>query len=583
MSHGWRTVGRAPGGPIGAVAVASNGLIACASLAGLAVSTDDGRTWRWPLPGRIGPFVADVAVADGTSGAIVVACAPTGLARSRDGGQTWELLALDAIQVALPGDGRLTAVLRDGALATVDEQQTTVGIQGAGTHPRITTLALGRQEEGAWALAEGRVIRADSLEGPWAEIDQAFDLEAVDLAQTSGGAVLAVGMDGSLKRRDPSTGAWSEVPGATRVIAVRAARTAPVVVALQPDAVLVSADAGMRWTRIEIGGNPISTGVEPDGSLCIVGLDDGRVLAVDLPGRSVRELTSPPSGLVTALMGEGGRLFTSGFLGAATSADGVDWHQIATPAPGGEPPAVAGDGSGQVLIAGLEGITDVTGAPMSDMPTDAIVALASDIGAGSLAVTDGRSMWTKQAPAKARGARSDGWVATPTPANERVVALAFGSAGTAVDSSLLAATVDSAGAGTVWLLRGSRWHPLASGDAVGGIVCLASLPGPRGVYAAMGDTLLRPATVGELVLAPEWPAGRGEPIHALAAARRESGDVVVVAGTGRVLVSHDGGYGWRSLEMPPGPPVTAMALRGRDRLEIVVARLGGELLSSMID
>ena len=435
----------------------------------------------------------------------------------------------------------------------------------------------------AWAIAEGRIVRADGLDGPWADVELPFELEPADLALTSAGALLAVGGDGTLHRRDPATGAWSGPPGADEVALVRTASGAPAAIALLPDAVLVSVDEGVHWHRVDVDESPVSAGVAPDGSLAIIGLADGRVLAVDLPGRSVRALTSPPSGLVTTLAGEGDQLVVAGFMGAAASADGSTWHSIAQPPSGAETTPVAGDGTGRMLIVGVDGISDLSGALVAEVPTDAIVALAADAATGWLAVTDGTSIWTHGGADEGHAGRDDGWIMTPIAAAERVVALAIGSPGTAADPSLVSATVDAAGAGTVWLLRESRWHRLASGTAVAGVVRLATLAGPRGVYAAMGDTLLRPATVGEMVLAPEWPGGRGEPIHALAAARRESGDVVSVMGSQRVLVSHDGGYTWTTYEMPPGPPATAMGLMGRDRLEVVVARLGGEILASTID
>ena len=70
---------------------------------------------------------------------------------------------------------------------------------------------------------------------------------------------------------------------------------------------------------------------------------------------------------------------------------------------------------------------------------------------------------------------------------------------------------------------------------------------------------------------------------ALAATRRDSGDVLALLGKDRVLVSRDGGYGWTSHEIPAGPPATAMGLRGRDTVKVVIARLGGELVEMIID
>jgi hypothetical protein len=582
MSGEWRAVGQAPGGPIGAVSVGQSGLIACGSLAGLAISTDGGASWRWPLPGLIGPFVADVAVSGQPVGGIVVACAPNGLARSRDGGDSWELLEVDAVQVALLGDSRLAAVLRDGGLATIDETGASVGIQGRDVTPAITTLAVAGRDGVAWAIAEGRIVRADRFEDPWAIVDLPFDIDTVDLAVTSAGTLLAVGADGLLKRWDPATGSWTVTPGSDEVALVRAASAAPVAVALVPDAVLTSVDAGIRWDRVGVDGSPASAGVSPDGSVAVVGLADGRVLAIDLRGRSVHALAPPPSGLVTALVGEGSRLVAAGFLGASVSSDGTDWQPIVQSRSVGEAVPVAGEASEQVLVAGPDGIVDAGGKRITAVPADGIVALASDAATGRLAVTDGASIWMSDAIAGAGGAH--GWGMTPpAAAAERVVALAFGSPGTAAEPSLVAATVDQGSTGTVRLLRGGRWHPMVSETVVAGVVRLASLPGPRGVYAAMGGTLFRPATVGELVLAPERPAGRGETIHALAASRRESGDVVAVLTMRSVLVSYDGGYAWTSHEMPLGPPSTSMGLRDRDPLEVVVARLGGDLIASTID
>jgi hypothetical protein len=236
------------------------------------------------------------------------------------------------------------------------------------------------------------------------------------------------------------------------------------------------------------------------------------------------------------------------------------------------------------VIATPTGVFDEAGRSIARSPTDTPLAVAcgsteADV---TLLISDGVSVWSLVQ--RERASSLDDWTVLEDIPCRRVVSLALGSSGSDEVASTVVAGVDDTGDGGVWLARSGRWHRIATGPVAAGVVSLASVPGPRGVYAAMGDTVFRPATVGELLLAPEHPASvEGEPIHGLAAVRRPDGDVVAALTGNAVYLSRSGGILWDRIDLPPGPPGTAMSIRNGPALEVVIACLGGDLVALPLD
>jgi hypothetical protein len=239
------------------------------------------------------------------------------------------------------------------------------------------------------------------------------------------------------------------------------------------------------------------------------------------------------------------------------------------------PVAILPEG-GSLFVADAAGLFDGRDRRLGDLPTTAPAALACRRTASGIevAVTDGTSIW--MGTLDAVGGSEVVWSELSAAPPGTVRALAFGSPGSRDASALVAGTLDVEGRGAVWMRQGDTWLVLADGPS--SVVALAAVPGPRGLFAALGNALYRPASVGESLLAAEYPGGRsGASITHVAAVRHDDELVIAVLTASGIAVSRSGGLDWLRIDPPDGPPATAIDLRTEPRLELLVAHLGGSV------
>jgi hypothetical protein len=299
---------------------------------------------------------------------------------------------------------------------------------------------------------------------------------------------------------------------------------------------------------------------------------DGTCLLIDLAAGTERQLVPGSSGLVTSIVAEAEMIAVAGFGACAWSRDGRTWTALPVTNPMDATVVVAGTGSGRVACLGSSGLVDHQGTSVAPSPPKgARLAAWRDGTRPQVATSDGATVWVSEDIGPM-------WEALPTIQDQAtIVTLAYGSPGDDVPELLIAATAEEHDRAALWAWREDTWHRLVDGYTQHALVPIATTAGPRGLHAAIGSTVLRPATVGQLVLAAERPPVAGVPIVGLAACiHGERHVLVALAGRG-LLVSTSGGLDWTGLEPPVGPPVTAIALRSGHVLELVAAQLGGAL------
>jgi hypothetical protein len=316
-----------------------------------------------------------------------------------------------------------------------------------------------------------------------------------------------------------------------------------------------------------------------EGAQVLAGTVDGRCVAISVVGGELRWLAPTDTALVAELQTDAAHVLAIGFGTVSSTSDGLTWRPIGSmddPARVG--PAARDPVSGRSLVVSAGRLVDAQGEPFLALPLDAPTAVAVRDGPGPVvAVSDGEALWLHARDTPPLDAAR--WQPIDRPPGDRIVGLAFGSPGSSHDPSLVVATIADQGEGCVWI-RSGGWRRLAASEASAGRVHLATVAGPRGTYAAIGPLLFRPATVGELLLAPETPDGpKASTIHGLAALRTDHGDVLAVLVTSAVLLSSSGGLDWDRVELPGGAPATAIDLRITGSVELVLARLGGEILT----
>jgi hypothetical protein len=572
MSGSWRALGSGPPGPIVGVAIASSGRFVVASLAGIAVSGNGGESWGWPLPGEIGPFVRDVAILDDRGNELLVA-APGRLYRSADGGASWSAVALDVNHLATTHDGGALLVLGDGGVAHAVVDRETVRVRRIPAPPDVSWITVSPRDGTAWLVAGGRLHRTDDRPTSWRAFDGPDHTVSEQIGVLPDGDPLVLAVDGSLHRL---RGGWETVSdaGPDPATHLAVAVDAPVVALAGGRTARVLPAPWERFREYSLDATVTSLAVTRDGAAVCAGLADGTCAVIDLAKGTLHRLMPGSSGMVTSIHASAEVLAVAGFGACAWSRDGLSWTPWTVSDPVEAAVIVTSTGTERIAAFGPAGLADHRGTVVAPPPPGDVRLAAWRDGSGQqVATSDGATVWRKD-----DGARPAPWKALPTMQDEaRIVALAYGSPGDDVPELLIAATIGQQDQASLWAWHGNTWHMLANGDCHHRVVPIAAIAGPRGLHAAIGDTLLRPATVGQLVLAAEHPPVQGDPIVGLAACVHSELRVLVVLAGRRLLVSMSGGLHWTGIEPPDGPPVTAIALRGGATLELLAAQLGGAL------
>lgn len=558
--------------------------------AGVSVSRDAGKTWKAPARGMLGPFVRDLALSpEFAADRVALATSPAGLFRSEDGGRRWMFSPFEAgcgpLLVSPDGIVYVASADANGTLwrGQIHNRLLVEPVGSLGTPP----LALTADATGAviWAIGEAGVLESRDQGESWQAFHVPESGARVQAITDCGFGTLAVGSEEDglfLRRRD---GAW-EAPEALRGLGVTAvvARSDSTIVAGTPEGAFVSRDEGRTWEAPTVGAPILCLALSADASSLWAGLVGKGCLRSDDLGRTWQR-AGRLHGTVVAEAGAAsdrlevrtveGFVFRSSDAGNAWDSHAVLGNTMVR--------ALAKNASTGVFsyLSGTHIVVDdrhVVPAPRrGEFQHLAVTGDAPPVIAGAeetqvFVSRDLGKTWEPTAPPLGEG--------------ETIVDLAFGQPGAREDRALAVATRDHQGRGTVWLRLGTQaWRrAITHPRAVTG-VRLAVVEGPRGLFAALGESIYRPARVGAMLFAGA-AIGRGDDCESLQLVATRGADTaatLAVLTTDGLYVSSDGGLGWDRLRVPDGPPLTSIALRGTpDGPELVVFRLGGAVQTHLL-
>jgi hypothetical protein len=557
------------------------------TLAGVSVSHDRGETWLSPSRGVVGPLVRDIAFSPRFSNDhTMFASAPGGLFRSTDGGRSWSAAKQGFLAGAL-------VIAPDGTLYVVPEGDTRVWrgsvaslqIEPVGCLPYVA-VSLHVDADGLlWAITERGVSLSLDRGASWQSLalPAAWNCQALAFC---GREWVAIGTEENGLWLYWRTGRWQPQAEleALGVTSLAVSGDGSVLAAGTQHGVFVSSDRGLTWVAPTECVPVLSIAMAPDAGRIYAGLAaSGCHHSLDL-GAHWEALPGMRGTLVSELHSDAQR----------TIARTVDGSAIQSPNGGRTWRPVFPDGTVQVVA-----VTSCADSGFYVATNDGRVLngaeirppVRSDIRA--LAVADQPGAYPFIAVADAREVmltanRGETWtIDAPSLENGReIVDVAFGRPGKQPVPLLAAVTLAPDGIGELWLRTAQgAWRSSVAQQTGGAGIHLATIGGRRGVFAAVGATVYRPARVGALVFSGEWPAGQdGCAFLRLAAVRRPSGSVVLAALSAQSLyLSRDGGLTWMSCDGPPGAPITAITLQGATgELEVLAAQVGGSVLAFSI-
>jgi photosystem II stability/assembly factor-like uncharacterized protein len=312
MSDTWELLARWPGGTVAALAVVEMpgwpALVLAATAAGLHVSSDGGRSWRWaglgptPVPEALAVssgFATDHTVLLGTAG---------GLFRSTDGGRSWRptLVGSRVQSIAVSpsvaeGGVVLAGTESDGIFRSDDGGSSWLSANAGLLDLNVTAVALsptfGRDRTCFAATASG-LYRSRTGGRAWRLVELGPEAPAVQCLAVSpsfaeDGIVLAGTERYGLFRSDDAGQSWEPVsafpePSVTG-LAVSAGAASRSIVAGTAAGVAVSRDGGETWSLEAPELGPI---------LSVVFVDDGTseaILAGTIDAGVVRRAADRPS------------------------------------------------------------------------------------------------------------------------------------------------------------------------------------------------------------------------------------------------------------------------------------------------
>jgi photosystem II stability/assembly factor-like uncharacterized protein len=587
MTQDWIERGEIETASVTSIAVspgfATDHMLLVTTLAGVSVSRDGGDSWEHPARGVLGPFVRDLILSPAfATDETVHAVSPAGLFRSHDAGRGW-MLAEGTRRFAGP-----MAVAADGTLFVVSNVDSRIWrgsgdgttLRPAGRIDRMPlALAAGGPQPTLWLVTHEGLLESTDRGDSWHEVGLPLPV-ACQAAVACGPDLLAVGTEGHGFLLRGADGEW-EIPEAMAgldVTSIASNSDGSVIAAGTPVGVLVSRDAGRTWMAPVQEMAVLSLAMSPDAMQLFAGtVGEGCWRSSDM-GHHWTALHGINGALVAELHASSNETIarTADNLLVRSADAGHSWKREANQLVSGIR-AIAVDSTTQAFaFATPDGIVldhdRVVSTPLGgDIQHVALAGGAT----GLLAVgnetevmlsSDQGTTWAVKTP--------------PLSAGERVVALSFGRPGGRGEYGLAVGTLDgNAHEGTVWFSSGTLpWRRVASGKAGAGGVQMAVVHGPRGIFAAVGDTIYRPARVGEILFASETIAGDGPcDVLQLAALLEPGGDVTLAAlTTGGPYVSRDGGIVWDACPQPRGGPITAIALRAGDQAgELLAVQVGG--------
>ncbi|MCC6790035.1 MAG: hypothetical protein IT336_00025 [Thermomicrobiales bacterium] len=171
----------------------------------------------------------------------------------------------------------------------------------------------------------------------------------------------------------------------------------------------------------------------------------------------------------------------------------------------------------------------------------------------------------------------------PLPVGERIVDLACARNPASDEPALAVGVSDPSGRCSVWLRAGAEpWRRVIAHPEPSLPVSLVLLGGPRGLFAAIGEHVYRPARVGSALYVSEAiDADRRCQALRLHGATCDDGSVHLALLTSNGLyLSGDGGWSWSWRAGPGDRPLTAIALRPGAVARLVGAVLGGSIFAA---
>jgi hypothetical protein len=551
--------------------------------AGLAVSRDAGETWETPARGIVGPFIRDLIWTTSPGAAdVLLASTPGGLWRSLDGGRTWHAVVSSIATGPLLALGDVVVLLAseiDGTVWRIRLDDPTP--QPVGRLPGAALALAGPDEDGAvWAATIAGVFVSRDQGATWHLIWHE-DGQLAQTVATFGGDTVVVGTasDGVRVRLnhplrwESFSALWGQ--------AVAALTTSPdgaLMAAGGSAGVFVSSDGGASWAGPRLDRPALSLAVSRDGSQIWAGLVSGGC-ARSSDRCETWESVPVPDGTVVVDVRTSGELIVArtaeGFV--STSSDGgVTWRSgplpdqirvqaVAIPSAPNSPIYATdvglvseSDGESRSLHGGVFAhLATCEGAPdLVVAATDREVLRSSDHG----------HTWDSLAP--------------PLDQGETIVDLALGDPPGGEPGGLIAvATLAAGGQGAVWLHSGAAWRRAIVHPKPAPTVRLAAIPGPRGLFAAIGDSVYRLTRLGAALFArDDVVAGKSAQVLQIAVVRGKDDVVLAALTTTGLSLSRDGGITWEELSGPLGPPVTALTLRQSEgHVELIAVLLGGRV------
>lgn len=262
---------------------------------GLAVSDDDGMTWRSAfasLGTEIPPATAVAVAPDGTD---VFAAAPGAILRSADSGENWHIARLPSpppfvtsltVSPNYAEDGTLFAgTAEDGVFRSGDRGRLWSSWNFGLLDMRVLTIAASPQVETLYAGVESGIFRSTNGGRAWRDHQIDFPLDyapVLSLAITTAGVVFAGTEAHGLYRSDDRGRTWVQVAAEQTDTPVNALVVAPdeTVWALLSDGLLVSQDGGETWTPHPTQIEQPMTALLVDNDRLLVGLANGEVVRV---------------------------------------------------------------------------------------------------------------------------------------------------------------------------------------------------------------------------------------------------------------------------------------------------------------
>jgi photosystem II stability/assembly factor-like uncharacterized protein len=479
MTDGWELVTHWSGGVVTALATTGDSgdqQVLAATAAGLHVSSDGGRSWRWI---GLGPAPIVVALAPSPSFATegtVLAGAADGLYRSSDGGRSWRqsVSGSGVPAIVLAPDFAETGVAFAGTAADGLLRSDDAGLTWAGTSAGLLDLSIS-------GLA----------------VSPTFGRDRTAFVATPGGLYRSRNSGRAWRLLDLGTSSAIEVVA----LSPKFSEDGLVLAGSQRDGLFRSDDGGQRWERVEAVTAPsittIAISVRADGGLTIaVGTGEGIALSPD--GGASWQMLAPELGpiLSLAFVNDGEALL------AGTLGQGLVRCEIA-PTPQPHPPC---EGEGEPIAwawepsnEGLAGRATVGLALAPDSAQSSVVAVASLDGGVSVS-SDGGATWALSDDGLALGAVTSVAV---------VVGAAGGSVVLAATPSGLSRTRDL---GATW----ERVEPPAGAEQpISALSVAATMSGsPSVVIAAGAHVVVLSLDGGETWRALPRPADAGEIVGA---------------------------------------------------------------------